>query len=46
MASYKELNEELEQMKAEFLTLHSEEEEREFGEKNGTICSFQKPGRS
>ena len=33
MASYKELNEELEQMKAEFLTLHSEEEEREFGEK-------------
>ena len=33
MASYKELNEELEQMKAEFLTLHSEEEEREFGAK-------------
>ena len=43
MASYKELNEELEQMKAEFLTLHSEEEEREFGEKMERFVASKSP---
>ena len=43
MESYKELNEELEQMKAEFLTLHSEEEEREFGEKMERFVASKSP---